>query len=308
MSDECALVTAALCSVVSDLERELTAQFGFTVLSARLEQITPQGEVRVLGTALVPRMAELLRRRLSERLSSECIQCTLTPLPGAGWFRPRSFPARLYRELGAGPGRSLASELLERDGPLERLWVHGPSTLSRGMCGTIGWLDEPPLDACEPPRIAPALDSAEAFVARLREFLGVDYMLGGTTPGGVDCSGLVQRAARDALGLVLPRHSSDQRAFGAAAGAPEARGDLIFTATEREGECHVGVLTEVPYAEDGARDHARVIHASVSRRRVVEEPLAAFTAGATRASRASYSALLLRHAEHVGAAQIRLRG
>ncbi len=110
------------------------------------------------------------------------------------------------------------------------------------------------------------------------------------------------------LGLLLPRHTTDQRAFVASADAPHGRGDLIFTWTERHGACHVGVVTEYGTASRGDFSEARVIHASRSRRRVVEEPLLAFTLGATRVEYARYSDLILRHAEHVGAAQIRLRG
>ena len=307
MNGDRARIAAALHGVVSELERELVRAFGFTVLTAELVEIGPDGEIRVRGTALVPRISTLLRRRLCERLSTERVRCELAPLPGAGWFRVRDFPARLFRELDTGTERSLASELLSGDGPVERLARHGASTLVRDMCGTIGWVDEPLVGPCEPPQIAAAHGRVEELVAELREYLGVHYLLGGTTRAGIDCSGLVQRGARDALGLLLPRHSSDQRAFVAAGSAPLAPGDLAFTWTERDGACHVGVVTEAQGPPDDGVGGACVIHASLSRRRVVEEPLSAFTAGATRVEYARYSALLLRHAEHVGAAQIMLK-
>ena len=156
MNDEQARIAAVLQGVASDLERELVRTFGFTVLTAELAEIGADGEIRVRGTALVPRISALLRRRLCEQLSTERVRCELAPVPGAGWFRARDFPARLFRELGAGTERSLASELLSGDGPVERLAAHGTSTLVRDMCGTIGWVDAPLVGPCEPPRIAAA--------------------------------------------------------------------------------------------------------------------------------------------------------
>jgi hypothetical protein len=308
MSDERALVSAALSSARQRLESDLVQRFGFTVLDAHVAEIAGDGEVLVAGTALVPRLTELLSARLRELLPGRRIRCALAPLQGSGWFLSRSSPLCVFRELKAEATRSLATELLAWDGPVERLLERGSSTLVRDMCGTIGWIDELLEERCDRPQIAAALDRAPAFVAQLREFSGVPYVLGGTTSSGIDCSGLVQRAARGALGLLLPRHTTDQRAFAAPADALHGRGDLIFTWTERDGACHVGVLTEYGSASSGDLDQARVIHASLSRQRVVEEPLSVFTAGATRVEYARYSELILRHAEHVGAAQIRLTG
>jgi cell wall-associated NlpC family hydrolase len=117
---------------------------------------------------------------------------------------------------------------------------------------------------------APRRDEAVPALARaLRRLLGVRYALGGTTPLGVDCSGLVQRAVRSALGVVLPRHSSDQLELAAppvrALGEP---GDLLFMWSSDESPCHVGVVLR------GARAGERtLVHASSRRGLVIEEPL-----------------------------------
>jgi cell wall-associated NlpC family hydrolase len=96
-------------------------------------------------------------------------------------------------------------------------------------------------------------------VERAEEFLGAPYRFGGTTPRGVDCSGLVYSVYRD-FGIALPRRSSDQAQFGARIGRSELQpGDLVFFTTGRSSAIsHVGI-----YAGRG-----EFIHASTRSRRV----------------------------------------
>lgn len=191
----------------------------------------------------------------------------------------------------------LSSELLPGDGALELLAELPGCALVRAADGTVGWvraaagargrpLRAPgrgarvgPADgrtrealADAAPRAGRGARGAAALrrlTASLRGYLGVRYRLGGTTRVHIDCSGLVQRAVREALGLVLPRHSTDQLALGAtparALGEP---GDLLFMAGGDEAGCHVGVVLRGP--RSGART---LLHASASRGRVIEEPL-----------------------------------
>jgi cell wall-associated NlpC family hydrolase len=53
------------------------------------------------------------------------------------------------------------------------------------------------------------------IVASAEKYLGVPYVFGGSTPSGLDCSGLVQRAYAD-LGISLPRIAADQAHAGTA--------------------------------------------------------------------------------------------
>jgi hypothetical protein len=111
----------------------------------------------------------------------------------------------------------------------------------------------------------------------------VPYVLGGATAVGIDCSALVQRAAAEALGVVVPRHSSDQLAISPSPGRGRCEaGDLVFVWTRHDGPCHVGVAT-------GA---GTVIHASRSRRAVVEDPCAGFLAGSSTPMHVSFCAVL----------------
>lgn len=106
----------------------------------------------------------------------------------------------------------------------------------------------------------------DSLVAAARAQLGTRYRLGAQHPGGAfDCSGLV-RFVLSALHLDLPRTARDQ----ALAGQPIARdtaqlrpGDLLTFGTGRV--THIGI-----YVGDG-----RFIHASSSRRQVVESYLGA---------------------------------
>lgn len=114
-----------------------------------------------------------------------------------------------------------------------------------------------------PARHLAPLDEYEAdFVAVAERFLGAPYLWGGKTGNGIDCSGLVQIAAR-ACGLDCPRDSDMQEtslgeavSMNGALSMPQ-RGDAIFWPG------HVAIV----------RDRKTLIHANAYHMAVAIEPI-----------------------------------
>lgn len=86
--------------------------------------------------------------------------------------------------------------------------------------------------------------SGEDVVAEARKYLGVPYVWGGTSPDGVDCSGLVQLVYKS-LGVDLPRVSYQQAQSGqpVASMAEAQPGDLIAwdNSSRNNGVDHIAI-------------------------------------------------------------------
>ena len=97
------------------------------------------------------------------------------------------------------------------------------------LAGCAGTPPPPPLS--EPVAPLPQVSRSPREVAlerALGEFSGVPYRSGGTTPDGVDCSGLIQ-ALYQRTGVPLPRTVADQYQAGQSVGREELRfGDVVF--------------------------------------------------------------------------------
>jgi len=109
-----------------------------------------------------------------------------------------------------------------------------------------------------------AIDSfATDFVGVAEAFLGTAYLWGGKSALGIDCSGLVQLALREA-GVAAPRDTDMQARVLGAEQPIDAdldhvmRGDLVFW------RGHVGIM----------RDARELLHANAFHMRVASEPLA----------------------------------
>jgi len=153
-------------------------------------------------------------------------------------------------EIGAGAPvhMSLGGDVVSEDGEVQarlpwgaRLWVKaGRATLPGGGQGRMRGASVP---LAEMSVHFPA--TGDAIVRTLRRWSGAPYLWGGTTPWGVDCSGLVQAVFRT-HGVELPRDSDQQASVGEVVD-PGAEfqslrpGDLLFFAEQRDRISHVAI-------------------------------------------------------------------
>jgi gamma-D-glutamyl-L-lysine dipeptidyl-peptidase len=128
--------------------------------------------------------------------------------------------------------------------------------------GGRGWLD-PCACVVRPTGGEPTVDHL-GVLAAARRFVGLDYLWGGMSAFGLDCSGLVHLTFR-ALGRLVPRDAHDQAAAAKPIPLDEARpGDLYFFARPGKPVHHVGLVVGSGEA---------MLHAPRTGRQVVEEPL-----------------------------------
>lgn len=113
---------------------------------------------------------------------------------------------------------------------------------------------------------APLLSMAEF----LKVFEGTPYLPGGLSPGGLDCSGLIQLYFLRVRGRIVPRNSRQQRALAKERPFSTAQaGDLVFALEKENGRHHVGLLVE------SSLGHAAIFHTD-SREGVVRHTPARF--------------------------------
>lgn len=92
----------------------------------------------------------------------------------------------------------------------------------------------------------------ERILATARQFIGVPYVFGGTSPYGFDCSGFTMETFAK-HGIQLPRCADDQFYQGKPV-RELIPGDLVFFTTYLPGPSHVGIYV----------GHDKFIHASCS--------------------------------------------
>lgn len=89
-----------------------------------------------------------------------------------------------------------------------------------------------------PAKVSP--DLGAKIVEGAKQFLGVKYVWGGTTPKGFDCSGLVNYVFTQNR-VTLPRTSREMYQTGQKVSGALKVGDLVFFNTSGAGVSHVGI-------------------------------------------------------------------
>lgn len=125
----------------------------------------------------------------------------------------------------------------------------GPSDRAGAPGGTS--TSGPPIAVPLPTAGPPSNIELDTHIIQLAQsWLGVPYLFGGCSHGGVDCSCLVQNVYA-AVGIHLPRIAVDQFNATSAVADPQP-GDLVFFAnTYQPGISHVGI-----YIGDGLQINA----------------------------------------------------
>lgn len=99
----------------------------------------------------------------------------------------------------------------------------------------------------------------EDIVASAKQFVGIRYLWGGTSPKGLDCSGFVQRVYQ-MNGYLIPRDADQQYAYGMVIDKKDLRpGDAVYFSTISPGPSHTGLyLGDGLYIESGGKHGVRI--------------------------------------------------
>jgi len=164
------------------------------------------------------------------------------PRPGRAW-RVASFMCQIYRERDVTSASPIATAPLLA--VLEVVEDRPEWKRVRLPDGRRGWVQRADLEPLPSPDPSSAPDGASVAATALR-FLGLPYLWGGTTPFGIDCSGLTQLVYR-LHGRLLPRDADLQHAHEGLRAVERAAihsGDLVFFGPDERNITHVGVALD----------------------------------------------------------------
>ena len=238
----------------------------------------------VSGRVLTARQAREVCDLAREHGAAVDIRVAADPASGMedGWVEPTGDLLEVWREPArAGEEMGRQTQYLRADGPLRAFGLDRGFMLVQGRDLAMGWVSAADVGATDPGPARAAwatvthatggatlpptqAGGVDAVLARARAELGVRYVWGGTTHAGYDCSGLLQRVLVESTGILLPRHTGDQRRVGARVSDDARAGDLLFAAPRGQKVGHVLLMTSP----------STVLHACRTEHRVIEEDLA----------------------------------
>jgi LysM repeat protein len=97
-----------------------------------------------------------------------------------------------------------------------------------------------------------------------QRYLGVNYVYGGSSANGLDCSGFTSIVFKE-FGITLPRVSREQFAIGTPVERDQLReGDLVFFDTTGKGVSHVGIYLSDDEFIHAASNPGRVLKSKLS--------------------------------------------
>jgi len=245
------------------------------------------GKISVTGGVLVAAQAKLYSEIIGTALGLQAPRPRVLSSLDADWANTE------WRGLASGVLLDLHRTHVGGDrqtqwvGPAALRWFTARSqhALVQLPDGTLGWADQSILTPCDPDsdpwahirrpafgRSVPVDAPVESVQGPARKRLGNPYLWGGNTFAAADCSGLVQDLIFSSCGVLLPKHTGDQRKMGARVAASEiAPGDLVFVRGNDQGVAHVGLALQAQLAGGVV-----VLHSCLTKNKVMEEPLAVF--------------------------------
>jgi cell wall-associated NlpC family hydrolase len=161
-----------------------------------------------------------------------------------GWSAALDADARrdLHGRVDTQLRRGEPARVVDADGEWVQIVAPWQPTPKDGR-GYPGWVRRAHLATDEDVAVAPLARGGGSPLALARGFIGVRYLWGGLGSWGIDCSGLVHLAFRQA-GVVVPRDAHAQCAASTTVPlGEEAAGDLYFFAREDGFVYHVGFAT-----------------------------------------------------------------